>query len=307
MKKMRMPMKFIIIWLTLFFAIGINAASQDKKSPLDSFPDTYLDTVQVKKKFMINDYSLLGVQYGASLSMTSFNPSEKQSMLFNPRYFGITYTKYGKLFGYMPYFGFQTGLMYGHEGYKFKKDKTTDQTYTLEGATQAVMDVVEVPVLAQLHIDFWHMRLMGSAGIYGGYRLNIERTGTNVDAALKNEFKDTDIRIDYGLKGGIGIAFIFDPLEIHLQGMVKSSWSSLYQPDYYSQYYYRFAYPFDVIITAGIQYQLTRRTGKTNHQLRREAYDKVYGTPDVKKPGKVREKTDKDNKGNDGNINGKGR
>lgn len=284
---MKQIFKYLIATcLLILLFVPLHSQDKAKLNPVDTFPDIYLDTVQVKKQFMINDYSLVGVQYGVSFNQMSFNPSEKQSMLFNPEYFGVTYTKYGKLFGFMPNFGLQVGLFYGHEGYKFKKDKATGSTYTLDGATQAVMDVVEVPLLTQVHIDFWRMKLMVSAGIYGGYRLNIERTGDAVDAAIRNSFKDTDIKFDYGLKGGVGFAFVLDPIEIHFQGMVKYGWSSLYQPDYYSQYYYRFAYPFDIVFTAGIHYQLTRRTGKTNHQLRREAFDSVYKPQPEKKEKK---------------------
>jgi hypothetical protein len=235
------------------------------------------DSLHVHRNFMVNDYSLIGFQYGVSFNQTQFNPTMKQSALFNPEYFGITYTRYGKLFGYMPYFGFQVGIMYGHEGYKFKKDKITGVSENLDGATQAIMNVVEIPLLAQMHADFLHFKLMGNIGIYGGYRMKIERTGPSVDEVIRNNFKDTDIRFDYGLKGGVGFGLVFDPIEIHFQGMLKYSWSSLYEPDYYSRYYYRFAYPLDIVLTAGINFQLTRRSGKTNRQLKKEAYKQVFG------------------------------
>ena len=47
-------------------------------------------------------------------------------------------------------------------------------------------------------------------------------------------------------------------------------------PDYHSEYYYRFAYPSDIIISAGIHVQLTKRTGKTKAELRKEAKSSVY-------------------------------
>ena len=59
-------------------------------------------------------------------------------------------------------------------------------------------------------------------------------------------------------------------------GQLRYSWSSLYEPDYASEYYYRFAYPLDIVITAGIYFQLTKRSGKSRAALRREAYDSVY-------------------------------
>ncbi|MDE5955223.1 MAG: hypothetical protein K2G80_01845, partial [Bacteroidales bacterium] len=86
----------------------------------------------------------------------------------------------------------------------------------------------------------------------------------------------TDRRWDYGLKGGVGFGIVFDPIEIHLQAMYKHSLSSLYTPDHYSQYYYRFAYPSNIIISAGVHFHITKRSGKTKAQLKKIARDMVY-------------------------------
>jgi hypothetical protein len=63
--------------------------------------------------------------------------------------------------------------------------------------------------------------------------------------------------------------------------MYKHSLSSLYAPDYYSQYYYRYAYPSNIVISAGLHFQLTKRTGKTKTELKKQAKEIVYG----KNPG----------------------
>ena len=260
--------------------IGIVDTVALKSTPHDvtaGYTDIFLDTVNVKKAFMINDYSLFGVEYGVSLNSTSFNPSRNTKMLFDPTYFGVTWTKYGKLFGYMPYFGLQVGAFYGHEGYEFKMNKETGITPTLDdNAVKVTMNVFEVPALAVFHFDTPHFKIMGFGGFYAGYRLSIEREGDNVPEDLRTSFRDTDIQFDYGWKAGAGFGLVFDPFEIHVKGMFKYAWSSLYQPDYYSEYYYRFAYPISVQISAGIFIQLGRRTGKTSSQLRREARDMVY-------------------------------
>ena len=47
--------------------------------------------------------------------------------------------------------------------------------------------------------------------------------------------------------------------------------SSLYKPNYYNQYYYRFAYPMDIGVVGGLYFHLTKRTGKTRAELRKEA------------------------------------
>lgn len=259
----------------------------------DTLTDEFLDSVNIRKKIELNDYDLIGIQYGAGMSRVMWNPSQKQDMVFIPVNFGITYTKYGKMFGYMPYFGFQIGFMYAREGYQFKYNEESDYTYKIEGAEKAIMDVIEVPMYFQFHLDFWKMKVMAQLGCFGGYRLSIERfpgkTGS-VSEEVAHSFTDTDRRFDYGIKGGVGLGFIFDPIEIHLQAMYKHSLSSLYEPDHNSRYYYRFAYPSNIIISAGVHFQLTKRTGKTKAQLRKLAKEMVYQTSE-----------------NNGNVEGQGR
>jgi hypothetical protein len=227
----------------------------------------------------INDYDLLGINCGVTWSQMQFNPTLKQDWIFNPLYVSLNYTHYLKMFGYMPFFGYQLGIAYGHEGYRFKENKDTGTIYTIEGATEAVMDVIEMPFLAHFHFDALHFKIMANAGLYGGYRRTITRRGPNVTAGLENAFKDTDIQPDYGLQGGVGIGFIFSPWEFHFNALVRYSWSSIYTPDSspsrYNQYYYRFAYPLDVNVMFGVYYQLTKRTGRTSKDLKRQARDIV--------------------------------
>ena len=237
---------------------------------IDSLSDSFLDSLDLNRDIPINDYTMIGFQYGVGISQVSWNPSMEQKFRFVPVNFGFLYTRYGKMFGYMPYFGIQAGIFYGQEGYQFEEDEE-GYTPTLEGATGAIMQVVEVPVMAHCHFDFWKMKLMVNLGLYGGYRLSIERFGDGVSDQVRNSFLDTDLRFDYGIKGGAGFAFVFDPMEIHITAMYKHSFGSLYQPDYYSQYYYRYAYPTNFIFSVGIHFQLTKRVGKTKHALRQEA------------------------------------
>lgn len=241
--------------------------------------DQQLDTIDVKKKLKINDYTMVGIQYGVGLSQVMWNPSQKQEMVLTPLNFGVTVTTYQKMFGYMPYFGFQAGAFFAREGYQFKYNENTDYIYKVEGAEKALIDVVEVPVLFQFHYDMWNFKIMANVGCYGGYRLAIQRfpgeTG-RVPEELQNSFKDTDRRWDYGIKAGAGFGLVFDPFEIHFQAAYKHSFSSLYAPDHYSQYYYRFAYPSNIIVSVGLHYHLTKRTGRTKAELKQLAKDMVY-------------------------------
>ena len=262
----------------------LKASGRMEMSVIDSIPDAILDTIEVKKNTSINDYSMFGVQYGVGLSQVMWNPTQKQGMQMMPYNIGIMYTRYGKMFGYMPYFGFQIGLFYGQEGYKFKKNDDTGYTYTIQGADRAIFDVVELPFLSHMHVDFWKMKVIADIGFYVGYRLKIHRFPYNGEyrnddyAAVQDSFLETDRRWDYGIKGGLGFGFVFDPIEIHLKAAYKHALSSLYEPDHYSQYYYRYAYPSNIIISVGLHLQLTKRTGKTKAQLKKEAKELVYGT-----------------------------
>ena len=236
-------------------------------------------TVTVKTYSDINDYDLLGVNFGVTFSRMSFNPPQKQDWLFNPFYASITYTHYLKMFGYMPFFGVKVGIAYGKEGYKFKENKETGTIYKIDGATQAVMDVIEVPFLSHFHFDAMHFKIMADAGIYGGYRRTIRRTGPSITPGLENAFASTDRQPDYGLQGGLGFGLVFSPLEFHVNALLRYSWSSIYTPNsspsVYKEYYYRFAYPFDISVMAGIHIQLTKRTGRTTKDLKRMAREIV--------------------------------
>lgn len=250
------------------------------KVPDNSYLRYIADTTNIVKNYAdINDYSLIGVNYGVTFSQMQFNPSQKQSWLFNPMYVSLTFTHYLKLFQYMPYFGYKIGIAYGKEGYKFKENKETGITAQIEGATEAVMDVIEVPFLAHFHYDALHFKILVDAGLYGGYRNTIERRGPNVTEGLERKFATTDRRPEYGLQGGAGFGLVFSPVEFHVEAMVRYSWSSIYEPDsspsVYNKYYYRFAYPLDVTIMAGVHLQITKRTGRTSADLKRQAMEIV--------------------------------
>lgn len=267
----------------------VEPAEENATAPADSvtvIPDSltfvkytpaFLDTVNVRKKFQINDYVLVGVEYGGSLNRMMFNPPYRQESFLTLGYYGVSITKYGKFFGYMPYFGVKTGLYYGHNGYKFKEDKETGMINTISGAEQAVYDFVEVPFLCAGHFDAPHFKLLFNLGPYAGYRLSITRTGYYVDEEIANSFLDHDHRWDYGIQGGAGFGIVFDPVEFHINGTVRYGFNNIYDADYNSKYYYRYAYPFDVNITAGIFIQLTKRSGKSASMLRKEAKDIVFG------------------------------
>ncbi len=241
------------------------------------YPKEFLDTVKVNKKIVINDYTLIGIQYGVNLNRMSFNPKMAQTWLYTPMNIGITYTRYGKIFGYMPYFGLQLGLFYTQEGYKL------DEGYYVQNANLVTMDIIELTALAHMHFDFWKMKFIVNIGPYVSYRMNIKRESDyyTLPPALVNNFLSSDRRWDYGIKGGGGLGLMFDPIEIHLEVMYKFGFGLLYDPAYNSEYYYRFAAVSNLIFSIGVHFQLTKRTGRSTHQLRKDArqvyYDRKYG------------------------------
>ena len=280
-------MRRLLIY-SLLFSCALSSYAQEKKvlkfddtariEYVDRLTDEQLDTVDVKKKLSINDYTLIGLQYGAGLSMFMFNPPQENDRVILPYNAGITFTKYGKMFGYMPYFGFQIGLFYAQDAYKFTYNEEYDYTFKIENSEKAVIDVVEVPMMFQFHYDMWNFKLMAQLGCFGGYRLGIQRFPgvTGGESMYQNSFAPYETRFDYGLKGGVGFGIVFDPIEIHLQATYKHSLSSIYEPDYNSEYYYRFAYPASVVVSAGIHFQLTKRSGKTKAEMKKEARKIVY-------------------------------
>ncbi len=244
----------------------------------DTLTDAYLDTVNLKRNRKINDYSMIGFQYGVSLNRMQFNPSKKQDILLTPANFGIVYTHYGKMFGFMPYFGYQLMLSWGQDGYKTQYSEQTKTRPDVDGAYQAIYDYVEFAAMSHLHLDVGdNFKIIGNIGPYGAWRYHVERSGNEtLDPKYVSSFYDYDRKLDYGIRGGVGMGLMFSPVEFHVTAQLRWSFGTLYDPDYHSEYYYRFAYPLDIVIQAGVHIQLTKRTGKTRSALRREARSLVY-------------------------------
>ena len=266
---MKNPKSLLPVLFLLLCATGARAQEVAWADTLDTAP----------KKELINDYTMIGVNYGVSFSNMYFSPARhNRAWQIAPNYISVMFTKYSKMFDRMPYFAFSMGVAHGYEGFGFKRDPATGRSQEVDGAEQAMIEVFEIPALAQFHVDFHPAKLLASVGVYGGWRNSISRSGPNLDPQYANAFRPYEHRWEYGLQGGGGFALMFDPVEIHFNALIRWSWSSLYDPDYASPYYYRYAYPLDIIATVGVHFQLTKRSGKTTRQLRREAKEIVYGS-----------------------------
>ena len=261
-----------LLLLTVLAAAGVRA--QEVTFDVDS-----LVAEKPGKKALINDYVMIGVNYGVSFSNMYYSPARhNRAWQFMPNYVSVTFTKYSKMFDNIPMFGLVLGVAHGYEGFGFLRDPETGRSQELDGAEQGTIEVFEIPALAQIHVDFHPGKIMANVGVYGGWRNSISRSGPNLEPEYANAFRPYENRWEYGLQGGAGFALMFDPVEIHFNALLRWSWSSLYAPDYASKYYYRYAYPLDIIATVGVHFQLTKRSGKTTQALRRQAKELVYGS-----------------------------
>ena len=273
--------KFCICILCLLCA-GLLRAQTDSLL----YTPEYLDTVNIRRAVSINDYSMIGVNYGVTFSTVYFNPTKMGAAFrFQPDYFSVMFTHYQKMFNYMPYFGYTLGLSYSHEGVRFEDNPQTGYPLGyVDGATDMCITTVELPAMMQMHFDSAPFKVLANLGCYVGYRLGVERSGIWLDEEYTNAFRDYEYRFDYGLTGGAGLGLMLDPVEIHLNVLARWSFENLYEPDYYNElfhpyntYYYRYANPIDISVTLGVYFQLTKRTGKTSRQIKQQAREIVYG------------------------------
>ena len=265
---MKRPITALLLLLTLA-CLGARAQGFEADSLWTPDPEPAL----------INDYTLIGVNYGVSFCNMYYSPARhNRAWQLNPNYISVTFTKFSKMFDKMPYFALVIGAAHGYEGFGFKPNPETGLSQEVDGAERGIIEVFEIPALAQIHVDFYPGKILANVGVYGGWRNSISRSGASLAPEYTNAFRPYEHRWEYGLQGGGGFALMFDPIEIHFNALIRWSWSSLYDPDYASPYFYRYAYPMDVIVTAGVHFQLTKRSGKTSAQLRREAREYVYGS-----------------------------
>ena len=278
----------IPVLLALSLAALPLSAQQDKKKSIDldeeffhlpdSVTDDYLDNAPLPKKARINDYWIVGVHGGVSVEHGYFNPVRQVSLYPNKPVYGFSITRFATMMNTFPNLGMELGFQRNFEGYNFKEFEVDGEFYrqSIDGAYEAYMEVPEVFLLTHGHIDMGqYSKIILKVGMYGGYRTSITRSGPYVSEEIVNAFKDTDNRWTYGVQGGLGFGLMFDPFEVHLNVQVKWSWSSFYQPDVASPYYYRYAYPLDGAVTLGVYYQLTKRRGHTRGALRRMAREMV--------------------------------
>ena len=278
--------KLLLILSALLLAASARAQidlDQEFFSLPEEVTGEYLDSMKIQS-VKPNDYWAVGVYGGASLQYGYFNPP--RSVRWNVQYpvYGFSFIRHFTMFGIFPNMGLEFGAQQNYEGYEFKTNKETGYRATESGAYKTYVKVPEVFFLTHFHIDMAdRFKILAKIGLYGGYRQSIERVlesyydyEGSTYRQWTNDFRDYDKRWTYGVQGGLGLGFMLDPFEFHLNVQIKWGWESFWKPDYVSPYYYRFAYPLDLAPTFGIYYQLSPRHGHTRSQLRKMAREIVY-------------------------------
>lgn len=234
-------MKSIVSHITfaiLMLAAGPFALAQDYSFMSDPPNDfQYLDTTPQKRRFF-NEH-MIGVKYGVNLSNVRSTPKIKQSSIITYNNITVDYTFYHVLWDRMANFGLQIGAKYGCEGYKSE--------YEEYGET---CKIVEFPMISQFHLNFSSFRILVDAGPYYGYRLKTDKEGG---------FDKYDQRHDYGIVAGAGFAIVLRPVELHLEACYKFSLASMYHTYKFSDLYWLYCYPSNIMFTLGINFHLDRK------------------------------------------------
>lgn len=225
-------MRRILILALSLAALALPAKAQDFDL-ISDLPDDFASIDTLPKPEVRNSVHMLGVRYGVNLGTVNSNPPIGESYKLTLNNVSVLYTYYHTLWGYMSNFGLQTGIKMGYEG------------YNSEYAPQygEVCKMVEIPLISQFHIDFSRFRLIANLGTYGGYRLSTDKEGG---------FTQYDQRYDYGIIGGGGLAVVFKPFELQIEGNYKYSFASMYHTNRNSDLYWILTYPRVIMISASL-------------------------------------------------------
>ena len=103
-----------ILLLLVLAAPGVRAQATFEADTLLEVP---------AKKALINDYVMIGVNYGVTFSNMYYSPARhNRAWQFMPNYVNVTFTKFSKMFDNIPMFALVLGVAHGYEGFGFKRD-----------------------------------------------------------------------------------------------------------------------------------------------------------------------------------------
>ena len=226
-------MKRLTLILILLSA-ALTARAQDNF--IFDMPDDFsaIDTVAPPRQF--KSIHMIGVAYGVNFSGVTSSPKIGQEKIWTFNNIGVYYTYYHALWDQLFNFGLVVGAKHGYEGFSSPYD-----------GYGAKYEILEIPLISQFKIDFSRFRLLVNLGTYGGYRLSTDK---------EDGFDKYDQRVDYGVIGGLGFAAVFKPVEIHIEGNYKYALASVYQTYKYSDIYWMYTYPQNIMISASVHVHL---------------------------------------------------
>lgn len=179
---------------------------------------------------------MAGISYGYIIGNVNFDPPVNHNPVTTSSNFSVLYNYYHDIWGSSPYFGFQTGLSRIESGYEMSGTRFITQMY-------------RIPLVSQFHIDFWRMRLLVNLGTYGAYR-------TGLSEPEGSSFDPEDKRLEFGIIGGGGLAFIVKPFEIHLEVNYNHSLTYLSDPRKGGSERPQYTYPNHLIFSASLFFHI---------------------------------------------------
>ena len=225
-----------VILLTLISVSPLRAQDDTVKIQ----PGIQWDTAIVVKPTHKPEH-LIGVRYDYSFTGVSMTPEMGTKSINSPVNIAVLYTYYHPLWSVIDIFGIQTGLRYTRYGF-------VNSEYNFERFQQTV-SVIELPLISAFHVDIGeHFRILLSLGPFIGYRFATTK---------ENGFDCFDNRVDYGVQGGAGLAYIIGKrFELHLEGTFHYSLSMLYHPEKMSSVSWLYSYPWQASISLGFHVKL---------------------------------------------------
>ena len=207
----------------------------------NSFADAA--AVKIKDSTVLSQH-LIGIKAGYSTASVSFSQDVNHKGIKSPINFGIYYTYYHSLWKSMPYFGIQTGLEYSEMGYT---NVVEDDNDNIISETEQRYQAVQLPLLSQFRIDFWKMRLLVNIGPYGYYI-----TSTDIEGGMPA----TTNKAGVGIMGGGGLAFVFNPVEFHVECNYRYAMSNFCDPKIYSQEHWVYTHANQLTFSFGVFFRL---------------------------------------------------
>lgn len=195
-----------------------------------------LDTVEVTKPNKPAEH-LLGLRYGVAFTNIFSTPDLKSKGVFSPVNVAVVYTYYHPLWGYLDYFGLQTGIKYGSAGYT---------TLANTGGIDQTITAMELPLLSAFTVNVGkRVRILASLGMYLGYHLTTTR---------EKGWDCYDKRFDFGVLGSAGLGIKLHPIELHLEGGFQYAMTPLFDQQRQSSIYWMDIHPYQIFINLGIHY-----------------------------------------------------